>query len=140
MDKYVEKHLDKHLIPDLNKVVLTYLCCPTCKTFLEGKIRCICGKYMCKCRKSDICPICRKFICFECCTNSNCCYENKDKNDNCAYCHKTFYNYMTLCIYSGCKTKLCKDCSNKHKSLCRGHIILKIHHPKYKGFEGLEGI
>lgn len=132
MSKYrikVKDKLDKVFIPDISKLILSYLSCTQCKTMNEGLLKCICYKYMCKCNGKILCNDCMKVVCINCNKDKYCCQE---PNQSCSYCGKFFVDFF--CIYDKCNTKTCKKCFKKLKGLCRGHYLLKKHHPeKYDG-------
>lgn len=138
--------LNYHLIPDISNIVIKYITCKTCKTLLNGKIRCSCSKYMCKCNGQTKCNICHKIICTNCRNHKYCCYENIKKYTYksifCSYC-SDFYRYSSnglnshICLFEDCQTRMCNKCWLKFQGLCRGHLLLKIHHPDLSFFEGL---
>lgn len=145
MENNIIEILDKYLITDLSKIIIKYITCPKCKIPLGGKIKCICSKYMCKCNGQTICTVCNKIVCTECRIRKLCCYQNIHKYHKsilCSYC-SSFYGYVCngldshVCLFENCKTNMCKKCWYKFKGLCRGHLLLKIHNPHLKFFEGI---
>ena len=117
-----------------NKVKLT-IHCQKCKKLINGYNKCICKKYMCFCNKKVICNKCKKLVCYNCKANHYCCYILKDQMF-CTYCSSFFSYHGWCCLFEDCSEKLCKKCCEKY-DLCRGHLLLKIHHPYLKYFEGI---
>ena len=142
MENKILSELDNYLIPDLANIVTDFMKCQKCKTFLEGKIKCECKEYMCKCNPHVVCGYCEKVTCHKCYKRNWCCKTNC--RDCCNYCGKCFpYEYNSknigLCLFENCQEKICTNCSKQFKHLCRGHLLLRIHYPNKDVFEGLLG-
>ena len=141
MSTSVKKELDKFLISDLINIIIQYIQCKECKNLVDGKIRCICGNYMCKCNGQNICKYCKKVICNECLNKHLCCYIVKDPI-LCTYCSAVFSSWTNnntghICLFEDCQDRMCKKCWRKFGNLCRGHILLKIKFPKRIEFKGI---
>ena len=140
MEPKILKQLDQHLIPDLANIVVDFMKCQKCHTLLEGKIKCECKEYMCKCNPHIVCDYCEKVTCHSCNKRNLCCKHSEEYCNYCSKCDPYDYNKeMSYCLYDNCKERLCKKCSKKFKHFCRGHLLLRIHYPKNKIFEGLLG-
>ena len=142
MENKILKELDPYLIPDLANMVVDFMKCQKCNTLLEGKIKCECRQYMCKCNPHIICHHCKKVTCRPCYESNWCCKQYSI--DSCNYCSKSFpYDYdskeIGYCIFDNCKEKLCTKCSKQFKHLCRGHLLLRLHYPDNEIFQGIIG-
>ena len=141
-EKIISEILNDYLIPDLTNIVLEYSRCNKCKTYLQGKLKCICSNYMCCCNGTNICKKCEKVICNNCNKSKYCCY-NKNQH-SCSFCFTSIDGYEQnqkhVCLFKNCKTNMCKKCWYKFKGLCRGHILLKINNKDHPEFQGIIGL